>query len=234
MAPPSGSSSSPISSPTAEIFYSAETRQVLQLGGVNLHPAGHCLMPWMIHDSDLHPSLQAGAVAGMEHNGIEWISVQHLGNYGGRQLRLVHNARGILLTPWGRYIQQEDSLKELQINDGDFVLHAPLPGMTIPVAGRYFPPGSLQIIVDEYELQITNQHTTLPTPVMVDLLPCSGWCKKQHIYIDNGMTEQAVIFFDKNGWPIACRENFFNDADRKAVRWWRYDYSRPLPSGVMV
>jgi hypothetical protein len=43
-----------------------------------------------------------------------------------------------------------------------------------------------------------------------------------------------VVFFDKNGWPIACRENFFNDADRKAVRWWRYDYSRPLPSGVMV
>jgi hypothetical protein len=198
----------------------------------------------MIHNSELHPSLQAGAVAGMEHNGIEWISVQHSGNYGSRQLRLVHNARGVLLTPWG--IQQEDSLKELQINDGDFVLHAAPPGMTIPVAGRYFPPGSLQIIVDDNELQITTQHTTLPTPVQVASVPCSGWCKKQHIYIDHGMTEKAVIFFDKNGWPIACRENLFSIANhvaaqnifteenRVAVRWWRYDYSRPLPSGEMV
>lgn len=233
MAPPSGSSSSLISSPTAEIFYSAETPQVLQLGGVSLHPAGHCLMPWMIHNSELHPSLQAGAVAGVEHNGIEWISVQHLGDYGSSMWRLIHNARGILLNPWGGFIQQEDILKEVQINDGDLVLHAPPPGMTIPVGGRYFPPGSLQIIVDENVLQITNEHTTLPTPVLVDSVPCSGWCKKQHIYIDNGMTEKAVIFFDRNGWPIACRENVFNDAERKAVRWWRYDYSRPRPSGGM-
>jgi hypothetical protein len=233
MAPPTGFSSSPTSS-SNEIYYSAETPKVHQLGGVNLQSTAHCLVPWMIHDSELHPSLQAGAVAGMEHNGIEWISVQHSGSYGSRQLRLIHNARGILLKPWGRYIQQEDMLKELFVNEGDFVLHAPLPGMRIPVIGQFFPPGALQIIVDENELQITDEHTTLPIPAITGTVPCTGWCKKQHIYIDHGMTEKAVIFFNSSGWPIACRENLFSGSDRVSVRWWRFDYSRPMPGGGMV
>jgi hypothetical protein len=227
MARPTGSSSSPISSRIDEISYSAETPQVLQLAGVQLDRTAHCLMPWMIHDSEMQPSLQAGAVAGMEHNGIEWISVQHLGSYGSRKLRLIHNARAMLLKPWGQYIQQEDRLKELFINDGDFVLHVPPPGMCIPVAGRYFPPGSLQIIVDDDDRQITDEHTTLPSPELVESVPCSGWCKKQHIYVDHGMTEKAVIFFNSSGWPIACRENILNGEDRISVRWWRFNYSRP-------
>lgn len=222
MAPPTGSSSSPISSRTGEISYSAETPQVLQLAGVQLQRTAHCLNPWMFHE-------QGNAVPGLEHNGIEWISVQHWGSYGSRELRLIHNAKGLLLQPWGQYIQEEDKLKELHINDGDFVLNAPPGGMLVPVAGRYFPPGSLQIIVDENALQVVNEHTTLPIPVLVASVPCNGWCKKQHIYIDHGMTEQAVVFFNDNGWPVSCRENILDGEDRMSVRWWRFDYSRPLP-----
>ena len=72
----------------------------------------------------------------------------------------------------------------------------------------------------------------LPTlaPELVNALPCSGWCKKQHVYIHHGMTEKAVIFFNASGWPIACRENIFDGINRVCVRWWRFDYSRPQPT----
>lgn len=170
---------------------------------------------------------QSNAVPGLEHEGIEWISVQHLGSYGNSQLRLIHNATPMILRPWGEYIQEEDKLKELFVNDGDFVLHAPSEGMVISSSGRYFPPGSLQIVVDQNNLQVANEHTTLPIPELVPTVPCSGWCKKQHIYIDHGMTEKAVVFFNGDGWPIACRENIWYG--RAQVRWWRFDYSRPLP-----
>lgn len=230
MAPPTGSSSSPTSFNT-DIYFSAETPQVLQLNGVNLQPRLHSLLPWMIHDLEIRPSCHPGVVHGVEHSGITWISVGHFGSYGSRRLRLIHNACGLLLKPWGCYIQQEDRLKELHINDGDFVLHAPPPGLHIPVGGQYFPPGALQIIVDDNELQITNEHTTLPAPHVVSAMPCSGWCKRQHIYINHGMTEKAVIIFNNSGWPIACRENVLIGDNRALQRWWRYDYSRPMPGG---
>jgi hypothetical protein len=221
MPPPTGSSSSPISSHTEEIFYTAETPQVLQLAGVNLRKLHHVLNPWM--GSGNGPS-----VIGLEHSGIDWISVQHLGSYGSRQLRLIHNAQGLLLQALVR-----PRLVELQVNDGDFVLQATSGGIEIPVNrshSRYFPPGSLQIIVDQDDLQIVNEHTTLPTPRLVDAVPCQGWSKKQHIYVDNGMTEKAVIFFNSSGWPIACRENVLLGTDRFAVDWWHFDYSRPQPT----
>lgn len=220
MEAPTGSSSLPTSSRSDEIFSSTECPRVLQLGSVQLQRKAHCLNPWMFHN-------QSHAVPGLEHEGVEWISVQHLGSYGNRQLRLIHNATSMILRPWGEYIQEEDKLKELFVNDGDFVLHAPSEGMVIFPAGRHFPPGSLQIVVDENNLQIADEHTTLPIPELVPTVPCSGWCKKQHIYIDHGMTEKAVVFFNSDGWPIACRENIWYG--RAQARWWRFDYSRPLP-----
>lgn len=228
MPPPTGSSSSPISSHTDEIFYSAESPQVLQLAGVNLRKLHHVLNPWMTH------STGRGKERGLEHSGIEWISVLHLGSYGNKQLRLIHNAAGLLLQPLtpnesDRFLITT-GLIELQINDRDFVLQATSGGIEMPPSGRYFPPGSLQIIVDQKDQQMINEHTTLPTPELVEALPCSGWCKKQHIYVHHGMTERAVIFFNSNGWPIACRENIFNGIERTSVRWWRFDYSRPQPT----
>ena len=226
MPPPTGSSSSPISSHTEEIFYTAETPQVLQLAGVNLRKLHHVLNPWML-------SGRGPGVAGLEHSGIDWISVQHLGSYGSRQLRLIHNAHGLLLQVTPLTPRKSDQihpcLVELQVNDGDFVMQATSGGIEM-LNRRYFPPGSLQIIVDQDDLQIVNEHTTLPTPRLVDAVPCHGWCKKQHIYVNNGMTEKAVIFFNSSGWPIACRENILHGTDRFSVDWWHFDYSRPQPT----
>jgi hypothetical protein len=225
MPPPTGSSSSPISSHTEEIFYTAETPQVLQLAGVNLRKLHHVLNPWM------------PGVTGVEHSGIDWISVQHFGSYGSRQLRLIHNAHGLLLQALKGLTPRESCrlfndprLVELQVNDGDFVMHATSGGIEMLTNRCYFPPGSLQIIVDQDDLQIVNEHTTLPTPRLVDAVPCHGWCKKQHIYVNSGMTEKAVIFFNSSGWPIACRENILHGTDRFSVDWWHFDYSRPQPT----
>jgi hypothetical protein len=166
-------------------------------------------------------------VPGIEISGVDWISVTHLGNYGSRQLRLIHNASGIHIKPWGRWIEKSGEMVMLAVNDGDLMLHFSAGGITVPSHGIYFPPGSLQIIVDEHGKHVIDDTTTLPLPVYVPSVPCSGWCKKQHIYIEHGMTEKAVIFFNGYGWPIACRENVLNEQERTTVRWWRFDYSRP-------
>lgn len=242
MAPPTGSNSSPISSSPDTISYSAETPQVLELGRINMRPTAHSLTPWMANNQGNH--LQRGRA----HAGIEWISVKHLGTYGDRQLRLIYNARAVLLEPL-RFrvsgigvnsafdIQQEvaNKLLQLRVNDNDIVLHAPPSVIAFPperLGRRYFPPGALQICVDENDLPVNNQHTTLPNPESAPFMPCSGWCKKQHIYVDYGMTEKTVIFFNRSGWPIACRENVVHDCTEPlACLWWRFDYSRPMPSG---
>jgi hypothetical protein len=111
--------------------------------------------------------------------------------------------------------------------DGDFIMYTPPCGISVPPIGVYFPPGSLQIVVDQDERNVISDSTTLPTPMMVESVPYSGWCRKQHIYIDHCMTEKAVVFFNDCGWPIACRENVYSSQERVAVRWWRFDYSRP-------
>jgi hypothetical protein len=192
---------------------------VVQLAGIDLRRNSHCLTPWMA-------SHGGQVVPGLEHSGVEWISVQHLGSYGNRLLRLVHNARCIHLKPCEGF-DAIAKLRMLQINDGDFILHAMPCGITVPPTGIYFPPGSLQIVVDQDERNVINDSTTLPIPRLVPSVPYNGWCKKQHIYVDYGMTEKAVIFFNDFGWPIACRENEFISQERVAVRWWRFDYSRP-------
>ena len=219
MAPPTGSSSLPTSSARDAIYYSAATPQVLQVGGVDLTPSNHCLIPWMRHAQEGRQA--PSAVTGVEHNGIEWISVSHSANCGNKQLRLIYNARGLWLRPWGSYIRMEDVLESIAINDGELVLNAPPPGIGVPIEGRYFPPGSLQILANG-DTQIVNRHTTLPTASAVLSSPCVGWCQKQHIYTDFGMTEHAIIFFNSLGWPIACKECNFS--------WWRFDYSRPIPT----
>lgn len=231
MALPTGSSSLPISSPADRISFSAETPQVLELGGVNLKPTEHCLIPWVHHWQEmLQKGLQTiGSVSGIEHAGIEWIYGTPSGNCGNAR-RLVYNARELFLNPWAKYLMAQDKLKELVINEGDFTLRTALPGILIPPGGRYFPPGSLQIILDDQDRQILDDGTTLPRPELVSTVNCNGWWKKQHIYIDHGMTEKAVVFFNRFGWPIACRENMLDAAgNRSQARWWRFDYSRPLP-----
>jgi hypothetical protein len=227
MAPPTGSSSLLISSRTATISFSAETPQVLELAGVNLKPSEHCLIPWAHHWQE---SLQAaGAVPGIEHAGIEWIYGTPSGNCGSGR-RLIYNARELFLNPWAHYLIDQDKLKELVINESDFTLKAALPGILVPPGGRYFPPGSLQIILDDQDRQILDDGTTLPTAELVPTVNCNGWWKKQHIYVNHGMTERAVVFFNRFGWPIACRENIFDaSCNRSQSRWWRFDYSRPIP-----
>lgn len=230
MAPPTGSSSSRISSRTEEISYSADTPAVVQLSGVAMGRSHHSLRPWLIYPPEDRNS-QGSAVAGRVHRGIEWISVSSstFSGVGGMQ-RLIHNARPLLVMRPRRFPVEADVMIRLTINDEDFILEVPFPGIHIPADGRYFPPGSLQIVVDEHERQVIDAFTTLPTPVEVSTVPCSGWCKKQHIYSRSGMLEMAVVFFDRNGWLIACRENLFaGDAIRTGARWWRYDYSRPQP-----
>ena len=235
MAIPTGSSSSLISLMKEPTSFTAEAPHVRRIGTVSLLKGDHGLVPWMEHLSSI-PNQPAGLVEGLEHPGIDWISVQHWGSYDGVQLRLVHNARGLLVRPWGQYIEQADNLIKLEINDGEFTLHTPAPGIRIPANGHYFPPGSLQLVVDG-DRQICNEFTTLPIPTPVKTVPCSGWCKKQHIYGGDGMTELSVIFFDGRGWPIACRENAFREnafdgsmttLKRAGCQWWRYDYSRPI------
>ena len=186
----------------------------------------HCIVPWMVHPSG---GISREAVTGIEHNGIEWISVNHSTICGDISLKLVYNATSLFLRPWGTYIAMEDTLHRLTINEGDLVLMAPSPGIGIPIKGRVFPPGSLQILLDpETGQQVVGPATTLPIAEMVETVPCSGWSRRQHIYVNHGMVELAVVFFDREGSPVACRENLFNDqADRVSARWWRFDYSRP-------
>lgn len=224
MAPPSGSSSLRTSSP---IVFSVDTPQALEAAGVSLVRSKHCIVPWMVHPSG---EIRRGvkAVTGMEHNGIEWISVNHLTRCGDVSLKLIYNAIPLFLRPWGAYIATEDTLHKLTINEGDLVLPAPSPGIGIPIKGRLFPPGSLQILLDpETGQQVVSPATTLPVAEIVETVPCSGWCRKQHIYGNHGMVELAVVFFDRGGSPIACHENLFGHVDRVAARWWRFDYSRP-------
>jgi hypothetical protein len=233
MAPPTGYNSLPTSSSSEKISYSAETPQVTEVAGVDLTRSNHCLIPWMINRSS-SPGKTANTVTGLEHSGLEWISVNHSCVCGSRDLRLIHNASPIWLRPWGNYIRMEDVLESIAINDGDLVLNAAPPGIGIPIEGRYFPPGALQFLVDEHGMQVTGQSTTLPTPVRVQSSPCNGWCRKQHIYVDHGMKEKAVIYFNSHGWPVACRENTFHPGSYCVVdwSWWRFDYSRPQPDAV--
>jgi len=231
MAPPTGSSSSRTSSHTDEISYSAETPPVVQLSGVALGRAHHSLRPWLIHALESRNSV-GDAAAGRRHDGIEWISVSRstFSGNGEAQQRLIHNARPLNVMRPRRFPVEAENLIRLAVNDGDFILEAPFPGIHIPPEGRHFPPGSLQIIFDLDERQVIDQFTTLPTPVEVPTVPCSGWCKKQHIYTHYGNVETAVVFFASNGWPIACRENLFDrHLTHSGARWWRFDYSRPQP-----
>lgn len=233
MAPPTGHSSSRTSSRFDEISDSVETPLVVHLNKVAMGRSHHSLRPWMIHAPDLVSiSSPLGALAGRVHDGIDWISVSpstFSGN-GEAQQQLVHNARPVTVLRAGRFPVEPEMMIRLAINDSDFILQAPLPGIHIPADGRIFPPGSLQIIVDADQRQVINQFTTLPTPVEVPTVPCSGWCTRQHIFTDFGMVERSVVFFNGYGWPIACRENLFSpNCIRIGTRWWRFDYSRPQP-----
>lgn len=229
MAAPTGSVSLQTSS-KAEISISAETPAVTQLAGVALGRKHHLLKPWLTPpplDRNSMGRLRAGKGV---VNGIQWISVNNSEpSEAGR--RLIHNARSVLLM---RAQREPEALQRITINDKDFTLNAPFPGINIPKEGRHFPPGSLQLIVDEHDRQIVDATTTLPIPERVATTPCSGWCRKQHIYSDFGMVELAVIFFNNAGWPIACRENILNRDQQTGACWWRFDYSRPDPATVAV
>ena len=227
MAPPTGSRSLQTSS-RVEISISADTPVIVELAGVDLGRNKHLLKPWLTPpplDRNSMGRLRAGKGV---LNGIEWISVNN-SNPSEAGRRLIHNARSVLLM---RAPHEPEALQRITINDKDFTLNAPFPGINIPEEGRHFPPGSLQLIVDEHDRQIIDATTTLPIPVPVATTPCSGWCRKQHIYSDFGMVELAVIFFNDAGWLIACRENIHNRDQRTGVRWWRFDYSRPDPAAV--
>jgi hypothetical protein len=230
MTPLTGSSSLRTSSAHEKISFSAQTPQVKEIAGVDLVRTSHSLIPWMIHQPDA--SKAAGTVTGMEHAGIDWISANHWQACGSRALRLAHNATPLWLKPWGNLVKMENLLDSIVINDGDLVINAPRPGISIPIAGRYFPPGSLQILYGQDGLQVTNASTTLPKPERVDTNPCNGWCRKQHIYCNNGMTETAVVYFNSYGWPVACKENVLEPSTGLItnVGWWRFDYSRPQPA----
>lgn len=230
MTRPTGSSSLPTSSRTEETWISAEAPPVVLLGGVRLGRKDHILTPWLsaapidLHsDNPLH--------AGGELCGIEWISVGPWDPFdveGKVRHRLVHNARPVLIKPLPEL--SGGVVRMVTINDGAFRLHMPFPGLPVPAGGLYLPPGALQIIVDDKEQQIISPATTLPVPHQVPTTPCSGWCKKRHLYTNNGMDELAVVFFSRYGWPIACRENLLDEQNqRTAVRWWRLDYNRPDP-----
>lgn len=235
MAPPTGSSSLPISSRkesrNTELYISAESPPILQLNGVNLARADHLLTPWLtappLDLNSIEPARNGGELCG-----IEWISVEPWEPYdveGKVRHRLVHNARPVLIKqPVER---PGDVVQQITINDGAFTLHMPFPGLAIPRAGCYLPAGALQIIVDDKEGQIISSATTLPVPQQVETMPCSGWCKKRHLYTNFGMDEIAVVFYNRYGWPIACRENILcaGGGKRTAVSWWRFDYNRPDP-----
>ena len=202
---------------------------MVELAGVALGRNKHLLKPWLTRTpADRHSMDPLHAGRGVL-NGIEWISVSN-SNPSEAGRRLIHNARSVLLM---RTPHEPEALQRITINDKDFTLNAPFPGINIPEEGRHFPPGSLQLIVDKHDRQIIDATTTLPIPEQVATTPCSGWCRKQHIYSDFGMVELAVIFFNGAGWPIACRENIHNRGQRTGVRWWRFDYSRPDPAAVV-
>jgi hypothetical protein len=228
MAPPTGSRSLQTSSKVAEITISADTPAVVELAGVALGRNHHLLKPWLTPpplDRNSMGRLRAGKGV---LNGIEWISVSN-SNPSEAGRRLIHNARSVLLM---RAPHEPEALQRITINNGDFTLNTPFPGINIPKEGRHFPPGSLQLIVDEHDRQIIDDTTTLPIPERVATTPCSGWCRKQHIYSGFGMVELAVIYFNGAGWPIACRENVLNNDLPTGACWWRFDYSRPDPAVV--
>lgn len=199
---------------------------MVQLAGVALGRNHHLLKPWLTPPPENWHSMAPLRAGRGVLNGVEWISVRPSGpvETGQPLRRLIHNARSVLLM---RAPHEPEILQRITINDDDFHLNAPFPGIHIPEEGRYFPPGSLQLIVDEQDRQIIDLTTTLPIPERVATTPCSGWCRKQHIYSGAGMVELAVIFFNGAGWPIACRENVLNRDLRTGVIWWRYAYSRP-------
>lgn len=231
MARPTGSSSLPTSSRNEEFYISAESPPVTQLGSVRLGPQDHILTPFLSRTpTDLHSSEPIRA--GGELCGIEWISVGPWDPFdveGKVRHRLVHNARPVLIKPLDA---TNECLRHIHVNDGVFLLQMPFPGLWVPPEGRYMPPGSLQIIVDHQELQIISAATTLPRPEQVATMPCSGWCRKQHLYTNFGMDEVAVVFFNRHGWPIACRENLLDvHLKRTSVRWWKFNYNRPDPEG---
>lgn len=231
MAPPTGSRSLQTSSRAAKLSVSADTPPVLQLAGVALDPNHHILKPWLTRSPLDRNSMGRPRVGKGVLNGIEWISVRNSNpSEAGQERRLIYNGSSVLLM---RAPHEPEALQQITINDGDFTLLAPFPGIYIPEEGRHFPPGSLQLIVDEHDRQIIDDTTTLPIPERVATTPCSGWCRKQHIYFDFGMTELAVIFFNSYGWPIACRENVLSNDLRTGVCWWRFDYSRPDPAAVV-
>jgi hypothetical protein len=231
MEPPTGLRLLQTSSKVANLSVSADTPPVLQLAGVALDRNHHLLKPWLTRPPLDRNSMGRPRAGKGVLNGIEWISVRNSNpSEAGQERRLIYNARSVLLL---RAPHEPDTLQRITINDGDFTLHAPFPGINIPEEGRLFPPGSLQLIVDEHDRQIIDETTTLPIPERVGTTPCSGWCRRQHIYFDFGMVELAVIFFDRNGWPIACRENILNNDLRVGVCWWRFDYSRPDPAAVV-
>jgi hypothetical protein len=216
------------SSKVAEITISADTPAVVELAGVALGRNHHLLKPWLTPpplDRNSMGRLRAGKGV---LNGIEWISVSN-SNPSEAGRRLIHNARSVLLM---RAPHEPEALQRITINNGDFTLNTPFPGINIPKEGRHFPPGSLQLIVDEHDRQIIDDTTTLPIPERVATTPCSGWCRKQHIYSGFGMVELAVIYFNGAGWPIACRENVLNNDLPTGACWWRFDYSRPDPAVV--
>jgi hypothetical protein len=219
------------SSKAEDLTISADTPPVVQLAGVALGRNQHVLKPWLSLpplDRNSMGRLRAGKGV---LAGIEWISVRNSNPSEARQeRRLIYNGSSVLLM---RAPHEPEALQRITINDGDFTLHAPFPGINIPEQGRHFPPGSLQLIVDAHDRQIIDDTTTLPIPERVATTPCSGWCRKQHIYYDFGMAELAVIFFNNNGWPIACRENVLNNDLRTGACWWRFNYSRPDPAAVV-
>ena len=230
MTPPTGSRSLQTSSRVADLTVSADTPPVLQLAGVALDPNHHILKPWLTRSPLDRNSMGRPQAGKGVLNGIEWISVRNSNpSEAGQERRLIYNGSSVLLM---RAPHEPEALQRITITDGDFTLHAPFPGINIPEEGRHFPPGSLQLIVDAHDRQIIDDTTTLPIPELVATTPCSGWCRKQHIYFDFGMTELAVIFFNNNGWPIACHENVLNNDLRTGACWWRFDYSRPDPAVV--
>ena len=179
----------------------------------------------------------ASVAAGPPEKGLDWIYATPWEMHGeeGQSRRQVHNAAAAFVRrPIGKIASRHHLLQFLTVEGDDpgggFILRMPAPGLIVPPEARRFPPGALQIIIDDQGHQVVNEHTTLPEPVPFDGMPCSGWCKRRHLYRPGGIEEKAVIYYDKFGWPIACREtNLAKDGSVISQQWWGYRYTRPLP-----
>jgi hypothetical protein len=220
-----GTSLSPILSPKDKAFFTSEAPQALWINTpnpeikVSLLPSDHVLTPMM--------GTRRPGNAGVASPGVEWISVRHLNICGEESLKLIHNAQGIIIRPRTSIGLRPDHLQGVKVTCtlcDDLYIHAPGHGIEVPQLGRYFPPGALQILLGPNGLPVSNASTTLPAPVQVKDRPCTGWCSKNHIYVNRGLEERAVVFFNSAGWPIAVKENISQRAC-----WWRFDYSRPQP-----